>query len=157
MIERNLELFADYFQFYVQDEPSEGIDPNESKWDELALSQRILLQKDVFAVTTVRDMTVPVQVVVVNQEPELDLDQWDHVIAFSFQISSGRIVVAGNSDYLPEAERITVEPGHYKVRALFANLDAISEDGLEGDDYYRIEMWTGDPAPLQVLKQYIEP
>ena len=43
--------------------------------------------------------------------------------------------------------------GVLRVRVLFAGFDSLSEDGLEGDDRYHIEIWPGAPIALEVLKQ----
>ena len=68
---------------------------------------------------------------------------------------SGRLVVAGCTDYFPDAERLSLDSGCYEARVLSANLDKLSDDGLVGDDHYRVELWKGNATPLKVLKQHL--
>jgi hypothetical protein len=59
---------------------------------------------------------------------------------------TGRIFVAGCTDYFPNANRIEVAPGAYDVLVDYCNLESLSEDGLEGDDSYHIVLarqWNG--------------
>jgi len=152
MTDVEYDLFADYFQFYIQDEQSDGIDGD--SWPEIANNARLALEANAFAVCTARNMEVPVKIVVSNSSPNLDLSLWDHVVEFSIDVPSGRLVVAGCTDYFPDAERISLDSGCYEVRVLSANLDKLSDDGLDGDDYYRVELWKGRASSLKVLKQY---
>jgi len=152
MINAEFELFADYFQFYIQDEQSNGIDG--SSWTDIASNARLAQGANAFAVSTARNMKVPVKVVVYDTTPDLDLSLWDHVVEFSISVPSGRLVVAGCTDYFPDAERLTLDSGCYDVRVLYANLDKLSDDGLDGDDHYRIELWKGHSTQLKVLKQH---
>ena len=151
MSEHSFKLFADYHQFYLQDEASRGIDG--TAWDAAAVQNRIAVMQDAFAVSTARDMEVPVHVLIADQAPALDLAAWDHVVAFSINAPSGRLAILGCTDYLPDAARLDVPAGPLRVRVLLAGLDSLSEDGLEGDDRYRVELWPGDPVALEVLKQ----
>lgn len=146
------ELFADYFQFYLQDEQSDGIDGD--SWTDSASNARLALEANAFAVSTARNMEVPVEIAVSDTSPDLDLSLWDHVVKFSIGVPSGRLVVAGCTDYFPDAERIFLDGGCYEVRVLYANLDKLSADGLDGDDHYRVELWKGHATPLKVLKQH---
>lgn len=93
MSEHSFTLFADYHQFHLQDDGSEGIDG--AAWDDVALQTRIALMEDAFAVSTARDMEVPVHLVVAKQTPVLDLAAWDHVVAFSIKTPSGRLAILG--------------------------------------------------------------
>ena len=150
MSKHSFALFPDYHQFHLEDDGSEGIDG--AAWEDAALQTRIALMEDAFAVSTARDMEVPVHVVVAKQAPALDLAAWDHMVAFSIKAPSGRLAILGCTDDLPDAARLDVPAGVLRVRVLFTGLDSLSEDGLEGDDRYRIELWPGGPIALEVLK-----
>lgn len=154
MNEKTLYLFAHYFQFYVQDETSSGIDGD--SWTDEAVQGRLALEESAFAVRTARNMGVPVKIVVADAPPDLDLSLWDHAVEFSINVPSGRLVVAGCTDYFPDGERLFVEPGHYVARVLFGNLKALSEDGLEGEDHYRSDLWKGHPKTFTALKQQVD-
>ena len=145
------ELFADYFQFYLQDESAEG-NLGES-WTEEAIARLLALAPGTIGVGTVRNMNVAVTVEVLDAEPASDLDSWDHVTECSLEVPTGRIVIAGCTDYFPDAARIEVEPGNYRARISYGSLETLSEDGLEGDDRYRVQLWQATAIEPRVLKQ----
>ncbi len=136
MTEYSFELFADYFQFYLQDEQAEG-DLSEI-WTTHAVNNLLALVPGTIGVGTVRNMTVPVTVEVVETAPTDNLEDWDQVNECSIHVPTGRIVVFGCTDDFPDAARIVVVPGSYRARIYYGNLDTLREGGLEGDDNYKI-------------------
>ena len=148
----NLELFADYHQIYLQDENAEG-DLSES-WTEEAVQNMIALAPGTIGVGTVRNNTVPICVEVVENKPEDNYDEWDKVNECSIDLPSGKMVVSGCMDYFPEARRIIVKPGIYRVRVYYKNLNKISEDGLTGEDFYKLVLWLDtEQQGLKILKK----
>jgi hypothetical protein len=145
------QLFADYYQFYLQDESVSGDLSN--SWTEEAVNRLLAVAPGTLGVGTVRNMTVPVVVEVSDREPDEDTTGWDQVNECTLEVPSGRIVVAGCTDYFPDAARIDVSPGTYKARLYYGNLSALGEDGLKGDDRYQVVLWPGSPGPLRVIKQ----
>ena len=144
-------IFADYFQFYFQDEAADG-DLGDS-WDDEAVHRLLATADGAVGVGTVRDMDVPVVVETLDFEPPLDVDNWDHVTECSLEVRSGRIVIAGCSDYFPEAARFEVRPGTYRARISYGSLGTLSEDGLDGDDRYLVQLWLGTQTDVLVRKQ----
>ena len=100
-------------------------------------------------------MTVPVTVQVCDFEPTLDLLAWDHGAETDLDVPSGRIVIAGCTDYWPDAARVDVERGRYRVRVSYGDLNTLSSDGLEGKDHYRVQFWqTLRPeSSVRILKE----
>jgi hypothetical protein len=145
------QLFADYFQFYLQDERVGG-DLSES-WVEEAVSRLLAVAPGAVGVGTVRAMNVPVVVELFNAEPAKDFELWDQVTECSLEVPTGRIVIAGCTDYFPDASRIDVPAGTYRVRVSYGALDSLSEDGLEGDDHYRVQLWQSPAIEPRVVKQ----
>lgn len=143
-------LFADYFQFYLQDESAKG-DLSDS-WSDDAVERLLATAPGVVGVGTVRNMHVPVVVEVHSAEPISDFISWDHVAECSFEVASGRIVIAGCTDYFPEAMRIDVEPSIYRARISYGALNSLSEDGLDGNDHYRVQLWQAPFITARVLK-----
>ena len=141
-----IRLFADYFQFYIQDEAAKG-DLSQS-WDSDATARMLAIAPGTVGVGTVRNMDVPVTLEIHEQEPAPDFDEWDHVVECGMTVSSGRVVIAGCTDYFPDAARIDLANGDYRVRASFGALDRVSEDRLEGEDCYRIQLWPGSFAVM---------
>ena len=152
MATHRFELFADYFQFYLSDEQLQG-DLSDA-WTDEAVAQLLALASGVVGVGTVRNMDVPVEVETVDQAPADDLLGWDRVNECTLEVPSGRIVVAGCTDYWPDAARIPVTPGTYRARIYYGDLDSLSEDGLDGRDHYRIVLW---PAPAALPVAIVTP
>lgn len=146
-----LALFADYFQFYIQDEAAKG-DLSEA-WSVEATDRLLAIAPGTVGIGTVRNMEVPVTVEVRDHEPDGDFSKWDHVVEAGLDVASGRIVIAGCTDYFPDARRIEVAPGSYRLRVSYGALDTLSEDGLSGDDHYRLQLWPAPSTVVRILKQ----
>lgn len=149
-----LALFADYFQFYIQDEAAKG-DLSEA-WSEEATDRLLAIAPGTVGIGTVRNMEVPVRVEIREHEPEGDFSKWDHVVEASLDVASDRVVIAGCTDYFPDAKRIEVAPGNYRVRVSYGALDTLSEDGLSGDDHYRLQLWPASSTVVRILKQRLK-
>jgi hypothetical protein len=101
-------LFADYYQFYLQDENVSG-DLSES-WTQDAVDRLLAVAPGTIGVGTVRNMQVPVVVEIADGVPEDDLSVWDQVNECDLDSPSGKLVIAGCTDYLPDAARIELQP-----------------------------------------------
>jgi hypothetical protein len=145
-----LSLLADYFQVYIQDESASGA--LSESWTEEATARLLALAPGAIGIGTVRNMHVPVAVEIHDQEPDDDSSEWDHVVEAELNVVSGRIVVAGCTNYFPEAKRVEVSAGAYRARVSYGGLDTLSEDGLSGEDN-RVQLWLAPPSPIRVLKQ----
>lgn len=156
MTEYNLNLFADYFQFYLQDEEMPGDLSN--AWTERAFKMLLAITEGAFVVGTVRNMTVPVNIKIFEAEPEVLLNESniiDQINECDLEVTSGKIVVAGCTEYFEEAKRIELSNGIYRARIYYGNLDNLSEDGLEGEDFYEVHLWKTDrKSDLVILKQW---
>ncbi|MDA8519559.1 hypothetical protein [Acidovorax sp. NCPPB 4044] len=148
----HLTLLADYHQFYLQDEAAEG--DLSSAWSDDAVHRMLAVAPGVVGFGTARNLRVPVTLELLDAEPQTDLDRFDHVVEASLVVKTGPLVVAGCTDYFPEAARFAVAPGTYWVRLSAAGLGSLSEDGLEGEDRYLVQVWPGLAGELVVLKQY---
>jgi hypothetical protein len=149
-----LSLFADYFQFYIQDEAATG-DLSQA-WNDEATDRLLAVAPGTLGIGTARNMDVPVTVEIREDEPEDDSADWDHVVEASLDVESGQIVVAGCTDYFPDATRIEVAPGSYRVRTSYGALDTLSEDALSGDDRYRLQLWPATAITVRILKQRLK-
>ena len=145
------DLFADYHQFYLQDEEADP-DISAESWSEQALENGAVLMLGKIFVQTARDMDVPVVIEVQELAPDANFEEWDKVFECSIAAPSGKIVVAGCTDEWSEAERIQVTPGTYRARIYYGDLDALSEDGLDGDDHYKVALWPAPEAEAKRLK-----
>jgi hypothetical protein len=146
-------LFADYFQFYLQDENADG-DLSDS-WTEQAVKDLIAVAPGTIGVGTVSNMDVPVEVEIHDSDPGYDAGQWDHIAECDIEVLSGKIVVAGCTDYFPDAARIEVRPGSYRARIHYGNLSG--GRGLDGEDSYedsyKVALWPGGDTGVRVIKR----
>jgi len=147
-----LNLFADYYQLYLQDEEEVGDQPDD--WGDQLVTNMIAVAPGIIGIGTARNMTVPVQVDLLDRHPDDDFDSWDHVTKASLDVPSGQVVIAGCSDYFLEATQIPVAPGSYRVRINSRGLGKISENGLEGDDQYQVVIWPEERSSPQILKKW---
>jgi len=151
MRSHNLELFADYFQFYLQDEGTSG-DLSDA-WSPAAVQRMFAVSTGVVGIGTARNMDVRVTLEFLDSEPSTDFTNFDHVVEGSLIIKSGPLVVAGCTEYSPDAARFDLEPGTYTVRLSSSGLGSLSEDGLDGQDHYRVQLWQASLTEPTVLKQ----
>jgi len=144
-------LFADYHQFYLADEFAKLPEMDFAAED---LRARIVTTEQGLVVFTVRNMDVQVRVELHGEQPRIDREQADadHIVMGSFR-SSGRMVIAGLSDWVPDAARASVPQGTLRAMVIFTGLDTVSEDGLDGDDRYVVHLWPGEGIETTVLRQ----
>jgi hypothetical protein len=148
-----LTLFADYHQFYIQDEKADG-DLSDA-WNDAAVERLLAVGPGTVGIGTVRNVKVPVTISVLEQEPALDADKFNHIVECSIAVESGTLVAAGCTDYFPDAVRIKLPAVSYRVRASFKGLDSVSRNGLAGNDHYHLQLWPAPMGPVQVLKQRV--
>jgi hypothetical protein len=141
----------DYHQFYLQDDDSRFGNLSEA-WTDEATDRLLAVASHVLGVGTARNVEVPVTIEVHDSRPEPDPAEWDRINLASLQVDSGRIVVAGCTDYFPDAVRIDVQPGTYEALVCYAGLSSLSDDGLEGDDRYLVALYPGKELEVQELK-----
>lgn len=150
MISHEFEVFADYNQFYVWDGGLDRRAP-ENYTDE-DVRRMVKVAPNVVVIQPVRNMTVPVRLEVHEADPGFVASEWDHVVECSLDLPTGHLQVeecTGGTKL-----NLRVPAGSYRVRALFGNLDSLSDDGLNGDDRYCVVLWRGLPVALEVVKQW---
>lgn len=133
MQHRDLELFADYSQFYLQDEPASG-DLSDA-WTEDAVERLLAVAPGVVGVGTITNGNVPVAIQVLEHEPAQSGTSYDQINECSLEVAEGPLVVAGCTDYFPEAARIPIAAHTYRVRVSYR---------LSGEESYLVQLW---PAP----------
>jgi hypothetical protein len=147
----DLSLFADYRQTYLQDEAAEG-DLSEA-WTPQANADGVAIAPGTVGIGTARTARVPVVLELFPADPGYDPADWDHIVECDLDCATGTLVIAGCTDYFPDALRVKAPRGNLRVRLLFAGLNTISADGLEGGDSYHVHLWAGAPSGLQILKR----
>ena len=142
---------ADYFQFYLADASSAASLPTD--WGEDDLKARLLVGREALIAFTARNMEVPLTIVLHEEQPEIDLEDADHVVIGGFY-TSGKIVIAGLIEYLPEAHRISVPAGNISAMVVSNGLGTLSEDGIEGGDHYTVHLWPRKADEIIILRQW---
>jgi hypothetical protein len=146
------DLFADYFQIYLRDEAHPDL-PDD--YTDESIARHLMAGSHSVIIHTARNMMVPVSVEWHHQRPVPDLDAFQHVVEAAFACPTGRLVLAGLTDSEATAPRLAVKAGFVGVRMNLSGLDTLSENGLEGDDRYLVQLWPGvEPQDVHVLKAW---
>jgi hypothetical protein len=99
-----LKLFADYRQIHLA-APATTLSL-EDAWTEQATEERIAANKEIVGIGTEEAGNVSVSVEVLDAEPTTDLATWDHVTEASLSLPTGELLIAGCTDYWPDAKRM---------------------------------------------------
>jgi hypothetical protein len=151
LVRKELELFADYFQFYLWDRGMNSEAPED--YTDADVQHRIKTGSHVLVIRPARNTTVPVAVEVHDAEPTFNPDDWDHIAEGSLHLPTGELQVhecTGGA-----VANFQVRPGWYRVRSFHAGLGTLDESGLEGNDYYLAVLWPAPPGEVQVIKQWV--
>jgi hypothetical protein len=151
MQKHTLELFADYSQFLLSDEDSH--ENFETFWTESTHHEKLAVGDNVIGVRTIEPTGVIIDVEVHDSPPELDdTGQWYQIAECSLDIPSGKLVVMGVTDFFPEAKRIVVDPGTYRIRIHYGNQDS-GHATSSADEYYLAVLWKGTEGPVTFIKR----
>ncbi|MEZ5424828.1 MAG: hypothetical protein R2747_01065 [Pyrinomonadaceae bacterium] len=137
----DFEVYADYHQFYLEDENASR--EVENMWSEEEFKRMLGAKKDYIYVGTARYETVPVIVEIHDSAPVLEIEKYSRINECSLRIKSEKLVLSGCTEYWPDAPRIEIEPAIYRVRILYGNLETVKDD-WEGDDFYILQLWKDD-------------
>lgn len=146
------ELFADYFQFYLMDVKSN--DDTSVIWSREAHDNKLGILKNTLAIGTFRNVDVNVEIELCENEPIVNLEEWDQAAVGFFEIISGECAVFGCTDYLPEAKTIKLKPGNYSALSLAKGLDTITSEWEPADDLYKVILWPSSKKEFKGLKSY---
>lgn len=146
------ELLADYHQIYIAD-VAVAEDSYPEVWNDEIIERRVNLAPGVIVVQTARNMPVPFRVELHDAKPGIALEAADHAVECGIA-TSGEIVIAGLTDYAPDAARAAVPPGELRAMIVSTGLGTLGEDGLEGDDAYVVHLWPGFGDEVVVLRQW---
>jgi hypothetical protein len=145
-------VFADYFQFIVQDENAE--DDFAAIWTDEALVAQTAFGMSAVCAGTLRNVEVPVEIVVAEADPRISLEVVDHAVEGSIEVPSGRLVVMGCTDYFADATRLEVQPGTYQVLAVMTGIESIKTEWEPANDKYIVYLWPGPARPSKLLKHW---
>ena len=141
MQRRDLVLFADYHQFYLQDESSAG-DLSDA-WTEEAVERMLAVAPGVVGIGTASNGNVAVSVEVLGLAPAEPPATYDQVNECSLVVTRGPLVIAGCTEYFPEAARVPAAVGTYRVRVSYC---------LSGEESYLVQLWQAPQIDPVVVK-----
>jgi hypothetical protein len=141
MQQRKLELLADYFQFYLQDEPASS--ELSDAWTEDAVGRYLAVAPGIVGVGTSTNGNVAVTIEVLEHEPAKSHEGYDQNNDCSLELAKGPLVVAGCTDYFAEAARIPMAAGPYRVRVNYR---------LAGEESYLVQLWPAPPIDPVVVR-----
>jgi len=145
-------LFADYHQVYLCDAVNPPRLPDE--WPDNHLRRKVNLADRALVISTARDMEVSVKVELHAIRPTPDLAPVDHAVEASLRAPSGKLIIAGLTDDVKTAARVTVPAGELRALVLFDGLATLSDDGLDGDDRYTVHLWPEKAGGTVVHRQW---
>jgi len=123
-------------------------------WTEKALNLKLGILPNTLAIGTFRNVDVPLHLEILDEEPNVNLEEWDHVSLGYFSIKSGQCAVFGCTDYLPDAQKIEMCPGTYSAFSMAKELDSITEEWEEADDLYKVILWPSSANEYKAVKGY---
>jgi hypothetical protein len=148
-----LSVYASHFQFYVMDADAQGDTADPAFWTDAAFDSRLAVQPGVVGIATNSYCDVPVTVELLDSEPDVSLDDWDHVAEASLSLSAGRLEIrTGAGDEADLSLRLA--PGRVRLRVSFAGLDQGPDDGQYNGDSYFIQIWPSETDIRIVLKKF---
>ncbi|MEH0420048.1 hypothetical protein [Streptomyces sp. B21-083] len=127
-----LTLFADYFQIHAFDADSDG-DLSDA-WTDQAVADHLAVAEAALGIGTVVNVNVSVTMVVLLKEPSGDSSEFDHVVEAGLDVSSGRLMVLGCTDYAPDAATFEVTSGWNRVRVSRHNLARAARADVDSDE-----------------------
>lgn len=139
-------LFADYFQIYLRCADTMALP---EIWDDAIVAQRVSPGPGCLVISTARNMTVPLRVLLHRERPALNPAAFDHLAEAALDVPSGRLVIAGLMDLPPDGH--AVPPGRLGALIGFQGLGTLSPDGLEGEDRYEVHLWPGAAVGSQAV------
>ena len=145
-------IFADYFQFIIQDENSK--DDFGTLWNDDAVASMVAVGETALSLGTLRNVDVAVAIHVVDGPPEIQLEDFDHAVEGSFASPTGRIAVMGCTDFLPDASRLEVKSGSYRFIYLVSGARTIQTEWEPADDLYELYIWPAERLALHLLKEW---
>ena len=146
------EIFADYFQFIVQDEGC--TDDFAAIWTPEALEMAAAFGRGSVCPGTLRNVEVPVDIQLWDRDPKVFLEAVDHAVEGSIEVQSGTLVVMGCTGYFPDAPRIQVEPQTYNVLVTMGGVASIKTEWEPAADIYSVYLWPGAIRLPKLLKHW---
>jgi hypothetical protein len=112
------------------------------------------VQPGVLGIGTDTNGPVPVTVEVLDAEPTMSLNGWDHVAEASLELSTEHLAIAGCPDMDVPIATISLSPGWFRVRIFSAGLSDQPPDVEYSGDRYLAQVWPSVPGERIILKKF---
>ena len=141
-----VKLYAKYRQFLLLDDRTGETGDPEDAWTEQALADRVAAIDGWIGIGTEEACDVDVKVEVADAPPsDADLDDWDHVVEASLEVTGGQVIVMSPGERL--VTRLGVPPGWWRARA---HRSVFSSE----HEAVHVILWAAPAAPPAVLVRY---
>lgn len=147
----NRTAFADAWQFHLRDDGAAVAFPE--PWSDEAMADRVLAGAGALAVRAAKNWFVPVTIELLDAEPEIEAEAWDHIALAELALPSGKLVLGSGQTPGKDQPAIDVPPGTYRLLLLSGNLDRTAVEAV-GDDYYKAILWPGS-GPVEIRKRWV--
>jgi hypothetical protein len=147
----HLTFFTEYYQFYIQDAASKASTDSDIFWTTQASEDKMAVEEGLLGISVAKYAVIQVQVNLHEQQTNPGMEDYDHVVEASINVTSGTIQIL-NCTGMQQQLELMVSPGTYTVRSSSANLSTVHGD--EGNDFYVIDIYPSAQKIRTVLKQY---
>lgn len=142
---QRVKLFADHHQIVLQSFMAKG--DLADAWTVQATEDRVAAAGDIVAFGTQHADDCEVTVEVLNAEPKLN-SKAQHITESSLQLKAPDVALCGVTDYVPDAHRISLAAGSWRVRASHSKLEKPPER-------IHLQLWPAPVAAVSVLKRFV--
>jgi hypothetical protein len=149
---RQQRVYADYYQFYIEDASSPGDTADAAFWSEQAYDNRLAVTAGTIGIGTGSYGFVRVTTEIHDHRPAVQLEDWEHVTETGIDVARGPLRVKGCLGGNDAGEAFQLAAGHYRVRCCHANLAGSVEFG-EGEDWYLLQIWPSARTAPRILKR----
>ncbi|MRT29779.1 hypothetical protein [Herbaspirillum sp. CAH-3] len=143
-------IFADYFQFIVQDEESK--DDFGELWRGAPVGMMVAAGETALSFGTLRNVDVQVELRVVDEPPEIQLDECDHGVEGAFASPTGKLLALGCTENFKDASRLEIAPGSYGFIYLISGADTVQNEWEPAEDLYSVYIWPAAKRELRPVK-----
>jgi len=142
-----------YSQFYICDSLSEFSTNPMEFWSDQNLKDKMSCSFNLIGISTLSYGPINAEIEFLNNEPQINLNEWDHVVESGINIISGLLQIRNCPDFGIVFKK-KISSGKYRVRLLGNGFADFNSNVDTSTDFYRIEIWPSDNMKKQILKTF---
>jgi hypothetical protein len=152
-----IQFRTSYSQFYIYDKGSPIATDSNEFWTDEAHDARLAVEEGILGVSIETYSNVRAILELLEHQPDIDkAHEYDHIVEASLEFKSEALQLLNCPNSTVEFE-LAIKPDFYRVRVYSANLDSVTDEDEEANDFYLIQLWPESYAERKVLKQYTWP